>query len=83
MQNLHSALVKLCISVEEQELLNKYDSNPQKRLEALNKLMSEQKEELKKFDMSLVVQLDQKVIPYQLLQENKIFTCRSLINSRL
>lgn len=49
--------------MEEQELLNKYESNPDKKLEALNKLMSEQKEELKKFDMSLVVQLDQKVTP--------------------
>lgn len=46
---------------EEQELLNKFSSNPEKKLDTLNKLMAEQKEELKKFDMSLVVQLDQKV----------------------
>lgn len=49
------------VAVEEQELLNKYETNPDKKVEALNKLMAEQKDELKKFDSSLVVQLDQKV----------------------
>lgn len=48
-------------TVEEQELLNRYESNPQKRIETLSKLLSEQKQEQKNFDETLVMQLDQKV----------------------
>lgn len=73
------------VVVEEQELLNKYESNPEKKVEALNKLMIEQKEELKKFDSSLVVQLDQKVRNFQLFYccLFLIFnTCRWLTNNK-
>lgn len=55
---------KLIVSVEEQAILNKYENDPGRKLEVLNKLMAEQREELKKFDMNLVVQLDQKVCEY-------------------
>lgn len=54
-------LLNYIVAAEEQDLLNKYEANPEKKVEALNKLMIEQKEDLKRFDMSLVVQLDQKV----------------------
>lgn len=47
--------------MEEHEILAVYALNSEKKVEELRKLMIKQKEELKQFDMSLVLQLDQKV----------------------
>lgn len=65
-------LNNVIVTVEEQELLNKYESDSQRKLETLNKLMASQKEELRKFDMSLVVQLDQKVKQFKKQQEKYV-----------
>ncbi|KAJ3654834.1 hypothetical protein Zmor_013992 [Zophobas morio] len=55
--------------LEEHEVLNLYSSDSVKKVEELRKLMLKQKEELKQFDMSLVVQLDQKVADQQQVLE--------------
>lgn len=49
------------ILVEEQTLLDNTNLTSDERLEELKKLMAAQKASLKQFDMSLVLQLDQKV----------------------
>jgi len=51
--------------VEEQQLLANNSINASQKTEDLNKLKLNQKKELKQFDMSLVVQLDQKVTDQQ------------------
>lgn len=48
-------------SVQEQEILRQYEHDTDKKIEELQKFMIQQKEELKAFDMNLVLQLDQKV----------------------
>ncbi|KAH1024268.1 gonadal protein gdl [Dendroctonus ponderosae] len=50
---------------EEQELLKKYETNSDKKIEVLQKFMIEQKQELKEFDMKLVLELDRKVTNQQ------------------
>lgn len=55
--------------VQEQEILKQYEHNTDKKIEALQKFMIEQKEELKAFDMKLVLQLDQKVADQQQILE--------------
>ncbi|XP_063903101.1 gonadal protein gdl isoform X1 [Zophobas morio] len=55
--------------LEEHEVLNLYSSDSVKKVEELRKLMLKQKEELKQFDMSLVLQLDQKVADQQQVLE--------------
>ncbi|XP_030752307.1 gonadal protein gdl [Sitophilus oryzae] len=56
-------------SVEEQDLLKQYENNSDKKIEVLQKFMIEQKEELKKFDMKLVLELDKKVADQQNILE--------------
>lgn len=51
-------------SVQEQEILKQYEHDTNKKIEELQKFMMQQKEELKAFDMNLVLQLDQKVHYY-------------------
>lgn len=55
--------------VQEQEILKQYEHNTDKKVEALQKFMIQQKEELKSFDMNLVLQLDQKVADQQQILE--------------
>jgi hypothetical protein len=47
--------------MEEHEILTQYSNNSEKKVEELRKFMIKQKDELKQFDMGLVLQLDQKV----------------------
>ncbi|XP_044268413.1 gonadal protein gdl [Tribolium madens] len=55
--------------MEEHEILNQYIGDPDKKVEELRKLMIKQKEELKQFDMGLVIQLDEKVADQQQVLE--------------
>lgn len=55
--------------MEEHEILSKYDDNSEKKVEELGKFMIKQKEDLKQFDMGLVLQLDQKVADQQSILE--------------
>lgn len=55
--------------LEEQDLLKQYENNSDKKIEVLQKFMIEQKEELKKFDMKLVLELDKKVADQQNILE--------------
>ncbi|KAK9879774.1 hypothetical protein WA026_006839 [Henosepilachna vigintioctopunctata] len=55
--------------LEEQEILNRFELEPMKKVEELKKLMMIQKEDLKKFDMNLVLQLDEKVSDQQQILE--------------
>ncbi|XP_050309240.1 gonadal protein gdl [Anthonomus grandis grandis] len=55
--------------IEEQELLKKYETNSEKKIELLQKFMIEQKEQLKGFDMKLVLELDKKVADQQNILE--------------
>lgn len=57
------------LSVEEQEILRKHEHDTDKKIEALQKFMIQQKEDLKQFDMNLVLQLDQKVADQQQILE--------------
>ncbi|KAJ8956861.1 hypothetical protein NQ318_014276 [Aromia moschata] len=55
--------------IQEQELLKQYEHDTDKKIEVLQKFMIRQKEELKSFDMNLVLQLDQKVADQQQILE--------------
>ncbi|XP_970086.2 peroxisome biogenesis factor 2 isoform X2 [Tribolium castaneum] len=55
--------------LKEHEILNRYIGDPDKKVEELRKLMLTQKDELKQFDMGLVIQLDQKVADQQQVLE--------------
>lgn len=55
--------------MEEQEVLKKYEDDSEKKIEELQKLMNKQKDELKQFDMNLVLQLDEKVADQQQILE--------------
>ncbi|XP_019872764.1 gonadal protein gdl [Aethina tumida] len=54
---------------EEQEILKTYENDRDRKIEELQKFMVRQKEDLKKFDMNLVLQLDQKVSDQQQILE--------------
>lgn len=53
----------------EQEMLKPFEHHTDKKIEALQKIMNQQKEEQKAFDMNLVLQLDQKVADQQQILE--------------
>ncbi|VEN64558.1 unnamed protein product [Callosobruchus maculatus] len=55
--------------MEEQEILKKYEHDTEKKIEELQKFMIKQKEELKAFNMNLVLQLDVKVADQQQILE--------------
>jgi hypothetical protein len=55
------SMFKQIFLVEEHEILTQYSNNSEKKVEELRKFMIKQKDELKQFDMGLVLQLDQKV----------------------
>ncbi|KAJ8926309.1 hypothetical protein NQ314_021325 [Rhamnusium bicolor] len=55
--------------IQEQEILKQYEHNTDKKIEQLQKFMILQKDELKAFDMNLVLQLDQKVADQQQILE--------------
>ncbi|KAG5897510.1 hypothetical protein JTB14_030008 [Gonioctena quinquepunctata] len=55
--------------IQEQEILKHYEHDAVRKIEELQKLMLQQKEELKAFDMNLVLQLDQKVADQQQILE--------------
>ncbi|CAH2010612.1 unnamed protein product [Acanthoscelides obtectus] len=55
--------------MEEQDILKKYEHDTERKIEELQKFMIKQKEELKVFDMNLVLQLDQKVTDQQQILE--------------
>jgi hypothetical protein len=55
--------------MEEHEILTQYSNNSEKKVEELRKFMIKQKDELKQFDMGLVLQLDQKVADQQQVLE--------------
>ncbi|CAH1117922.1 unnamed protein product [Phaedon cochleariae] len=55
--------------IQEQEILKHYEHDTNKKIEQLQKFMMQQKEELKVFDMNLVLQLDQKVADQQQILE--------------
>ncbi|CAG9771262.1 unnamed protein product [Ceutorhynchus assimilis] len=55
--------------IEEQDSLKKYENNSDKKIEVLQKFMLKQKEELKEFDMKLVLELDKKVAEQQRILE--------------
>ncbi|KAF7281439.1 gonadal protein gdl isoform X1 [Rhynchophorus ferrugineus] len=55
--------------IEEQDLLKKYENNSEKKIEVLQKFMIDQKEELKAFDMKLVLELDKKAADQQNILE--------------
>ncbi|XP_018563193.1 gonadal protein gdl [Anoplophora glabripennis] len=55
--------------IQEQEILKQYEHDTDKKIEELQKFMIQQKEELKAFDMNLVLQLDQKVADQQEILE--------------
>lgn len=59
----------LFTSVQEQEILKQYEHDTNKKIEELQKFMLQQKEDLKTFDMNLVLQLDQKVADQQEILE--------------
>lgn len=61
--------IKITILVDEQTLLDNTNLTADVRMEQLKELMSGQKESLKQFDMSLVLQLDQKVTDQQQILE--------------
>ncbi|CAG9833210.1 unnamed protein product [Diabrotica balteata] len=50
---------------QEKEILKQYEHDTDRKIQELQKFMLEQKEELKAFDMNLVLQLDQKVSDQQ------------------
>ncbi|XP_056636001.1 gonadal protein gdl [Diorhabda carinulata] len=55
--------------IQEQEILKQYENDTDKKIQELQKFMLQQKEELKAFDMNLVLQLDQKVADQQEILE--------------
>ncbi|XP_060517852.1 gonadal protein gdl isoform X2 [Cylas formicarius] len=55
--------------IEEQDLLKTYENDSDKKIEVLQKFMIKQKEELKAFDMKLVLELDKKVADQQHILE--------------
>lgn len=55
--------------VEEQTLLDNSELTTEERMEQLKRLIAVQKQYLKQFDMSLVLQLDQKVSDQQQILE--------------
>ncbi|KAJ8918412.1 hypothetical protein NQ315_008109 [Exocentrus adspersus] len=55
--------------IQEQAILQQYEHDTEKKIEELQKFMIKQKEELKAFDMNLVLQLDQKVADQQEILE--------------
>lgn len=55
--------------IEEQDLLKEYENNSEKKIEVLQKFMIQQKEDLKEFDMKLVLELDKKVADQQKILE--------------
>lgn len=56
-------------AVQEQEILKQYEHDTDKKIQALQKFMIQQKDDLKAFDMNLVLQLDQKVADQQQILE--------------
>lgn len=55
--------------MQEQEVLKQYENDPTNKIDQLQKLMVKQKDELKQFDMNLVLQLDEKVADQQQILE--------------
>ncbi|CAH0558898.1 unnamed protein product [Brassicogethes aeneus] len=51
--------------MEEQEILKTFENDSDRKIEELQKFIVKQKEDLKKFDMNLVLELDQKVYDQQ------------------
>lgn len=59
---LHQAHIgELCFVVNEQDILDRTDMTAEEKVKKLNDMKVAQKEEVRQFDMSLVLQLDQKV----------------------
>lgn len=52
------------VAVDEQEILDKTDTNSAQKVDELKKLIEVQKDELKAFDVRLVEELDKKVLVF-------------------
>ncbi|XP_060517851.1 gonadal protein gdl isoform X1 [Cylas formicarius] len=69
LQFINSKKSLLKTQFEEQDLLKTYENDSDKKIEVLQKFMIKQKEELKAFDMKLVLELDKKVADQQHILE--------------
>lgn len=68
------------LAVDEQEILDKTDTNSAQKVDQLKKLIEIQKDELKTFDVRLVEELDKKVLFSSLFSFFLNYVCRFSIN---